>query len=70
MDLVGGRGLPRRLHFVKFACQSKRIGTHRGRVPGAPPGSAMMYMVNSSFTGGSEITTRPFGQQIQNNGKL
>ena len=28
----GGRGLPRRLRFIKFVCQNKRIGTRR-----APP---------------------------------
>ena len=34
----GGRGLPRRLHFVKFVCQNERIGSLRGgRTPGAPP---------------------------------
>ena len=38
MDLVGGRGLPRRLHFVKFVCQNERIGSLRGgHTPGAPP---------------------------------
>ena len=30
MDLVGGRGLPRRLHFIKFVCQNERIGSLRG----------------------------------------
>ena len=27
---VGGRGLPRRLRFVKFVCQNKRIGSLGG----------------------------------------
>ena len=27
---VGGRGLPRWLHFVKFVCQNERIGSFRG----------------------------------------
>ena len=37
----GGRGLSRRLHFIKFVCQNERIGSLRGgRAPGAPPGSA------------------------------
>ena len=37
VDLAGGRGLPRRLHFVKFECRNKRIGSLRGgRAPGAP----------------------------------
>ena len=30
VDLVGGRGLPRRLHFGKFVCQNERIGSVRG----------------------------------------
>ena len=30
VDLAGERGLPTRLHFVKFVCQSERIGTLRG----------------------------------------
>ena len=27
---VGGRGLPRRLRFIKFVCQNERIGSLRG----------------------------------------
>ena len=36
----GGCQLPRRLHFIKFVCQNKRIWTLRGRAPAAPPGPA------------------------------
>ena len=36
----GGRQLPTQLHFIKFVCQNERIGTLRGRPPGAPLGSA------------------------------
>ena len=39
-NLVEGGQLPIQLYCVKCVCQNKRIGTLRGRVPGAPPGSA------------------------------
>ena len=39
-DLVGGRQLPRRLHFEKFVCQNERMWTLGGGASGAPPGSA------------------------------
>ena len=46
MDLVGGRGLPRRLHFVKFVCQNERIGSlGGGRAPGAPPLNPAMVKI-------------------------
>ena len=35
-----GRGLPRRLHFVKFVCQNERTGSFRGVRRVRPPGSA------------------------------
>ena len=31
VHLVGGRELPRRLHFVKFVCRNERIGSLGGR---------------------------------------
>ena len=34
MDLVGGRGLPRRLHFKKFYVKTKESGPLGGRAPG------------------------------------
>ena len=34
--LVGGRGLPRRLRFVKFVCRNERIGSLRGAHPVRP----------------------------------
>ena len=37
VDLVGGRGLPRRLHFVKFVCQNERIVSFRGARAGYAP---------------------------------
>ena len=37
VDLVGGRGLPRRLRFVKFVCQNERIGSLGGAHAGCAP---------------------------------
>ena len=37
VDLVGGRGLPRWLHFIKFVCQNERIGSFRGARAGCAP---------------------------------
>ena len=33
----GGHQLSTWLHFINFVCQNERIGTLRGRAPGAPP---------------------------------
>ena len=47
VDLVGGRGLPRRLRFEKFVCQNERIWTlGRGRVLATPPGAANAHIVS------------------------
>ena len=40
MDLVGGRGLPRQLHFENFVHQNERIWTLRGMHWARPPRSA------------------------------
>ena len=37
MDLIGGRGLPRRLCFENFVCQNERIWTLRGACAGHAP---------------------------------
>ena len=36
IDLIGGRGLPRQLHFENFVCQNERIWPLGGRAPGTP----------------------------------
>ena len=41
---VGGRGLPRQLHFENFVCQNERIWTLRGgRASGTPPLDPPMF---------------------------
>ena len=34
---VGGRGLPKQLHFENFVCQNERIWTLGGCAPATPP---------------------------------
>ena len=45
VDLVGGRGLPRQLHFVKFVVQNERIGSLRGARAGSAPLNPPMEML-------------------------
>ena len=53
VDLVGGRGLPRQLRFVKFVCQNERIGSLGGggarRVRTLDPPMELMECVQSKF---------------------
>ena len=50
MDLVGGRGLPRWLRFIKFVCQNERTGSLSGGggAPGASPLNPPMVMLKST----------------------
>ena len=49
MDLVGGRGLPRQLRFVKFVCQNERIGSLGGTHPACAPSKCATAKYRSFF---------------------
>ena len=50
VDIVGGRGLPRRLRFENFVCQNERIWTlGGGAAPGTRPRSANVLVTQVMY---------------------
>ena len=55
MDLIGGHGLPKWLHFIKCVCQNERIGSFRGAGTGCANAVAKNLMCNDSYHGNESM---------------